>query len=241
MAIGGFNGTDPWPTLAAFQQYVADGKIHYFIAGGGGGGPGGGSGTASSADRQLGRGQLHRHHHRRDHRLRPHELIVSASSKERRAVLTVTDRKLFDRHPAWHRRAVDVAWSCATELALFAEISDKSVLIVRSSPDNTRAFWSSCRHRGRQLLPDPAYVQRLRCPFHGFTWDLDGSLAFSPSEWDFPQIDKRRLGLGQRRPRHLPRPSSSATPRLDVAGAVDRRCGESRQSDAPTTSQATRW
>jgi 4-amino-4-deoxy-L-arabinose transferase-like glycosyltransferase len=31
MAVGGFNGTDPAPTLAAFQQYVADGQIHYFI------------------------------------------------------------------------------------------------------------------------------------------------------------------------------------------------------------------
>jgi 4-amino-4-deoxy-L-arabinose transferase-like glycosyltransferase len=42
MPIGGFNGTDPSPTLAQFQQYVAQGKIHYFIAGGGGmGGPGG--------------------------------------------------------------------------------------------------------------------------------------------------------------------------------------------------------
>ncbi|MGD6753343.1 ArnT family glycosyltransferase [Streptomyces sp. BH105] len=31
MAIGGFNGTDPSPTLAQFKQYVEDGKIHYFI------------------------------------------------------------------------------------------------------------------------------------------------------------------------------------------------------------------
>ncbi|MFF7370064.1 ArnT family glycosyltransferase [Streptomyces tricolor] len=45
MAIGGFNGTDPSPTLARFQQYVEEGKIHYFIAGGGMGG--GDSGTAS--------------------------------------------------------------------------------------------------------------------------------------------------------------------------------------------------
>ncbi len=49
MAIGGFNGTDPTPTLAEFQGYVAAGKIHYFIAGGGfggggRGGPGGGTG-----------------------------------------------------------------------------------------------------------------------------------------------------------------------------------------------------
>jgi hypothetical protein len=31
MAVGGFNGTDPYPTLAQFQQYVASGAIHYFL------------------------------------------------------------------------------------------------------------------------------------------------------------------------------------------------------------------
>ncbi len=40
MAIGGFNGTDPAPTLAQFIEYVREGKIHYFIAGGGMGGGG---------------------------------------------------------------------------------------------------------------------------------------------------------------------------------------------------------
>jgi hypothetical protein len=53
MAIGGFNGTDPSPTLAQFQKWVSEGKIHYFIGGGslGGGFGGGGSkgtGTAIS-------------------------------------------------------------------------------------------------------------------------------------------------------------------------------------------------
>ncbi|OXY93224.1 ArnT family glycosyltransferase [Streptomyces diastatochromogenes] len=48
MAIGGFNGTDPSPTLAQFKKYVADGKIHYFIAGGMGGGMGGSSSGTSS-------------------------------------------------------------------------------------------------------------------------------------------------------------------------------------------------
>ncbi|MFI6490338.1 ArnT family glycosyltransferase [Streptomyces sp. NPDC050564] len=46
MAIGGFNGTDPSPTLAQFKKYVEDGRIHYFISGGGMGG-GGNSGTSS--------------------------------------------------------------------------------------------------------------------------------------------------------------------------------------------------
>ncbi|WP_030237793.1 ArnT family glycosyltransferase [Streptomyces sp. NRRL S-455] len=49
MAIGGFNGTDPSPTLAQFKQYVADGKIHYFIASGMGGGGMGGSGDGASS------------------------------------------------------------------------------------------------------------------------------------------------------------------------------------------------
>ncbi|MFI9559879.1 ArnT family glycosyltransferase [Nonomuraea endophytica] len=39
MAVGGFNGTDPAPTLARFQQYVAEGRIHYFLPSGLGSGP----------------------------------------------------------------------------------------------------------------------------------------------------------------------------------------------------------
>jgi 4-amino-4-deoxy-L-arabinose transferase-like glycosyltransferase len=48
MAIGGFNGTDPSPTLAEFEQWVSQGKIHYFIPGGTGVGPGGDSSGTSS-------------------------------------------------------------------------------------------------------------------------------------------------------------------------------------------------
>ena len=44
MAIGGFSGSDPTPTLAAFQQMVASHQVHYFLAGAGGGGGGGGFG-----------------------------------------------------------------------------------------------------------------------------------------------------------------------------------------------------
>jgi 4-amino-4-deoxy-L-arabinose transferase-like glycosyltransferase len=49
MAIGGFNGTDPSPTLAQFKQYVAEGKIHYFVGGSGIGG-GFGNNTGGSND-----------------------------------------------------------------------------------------------------------------------------------------------------------------------------------------------
>ena len=47
MSIGGWSGTDDNVTLAQFQQYVANGQIHYFISGGQGGGPGGNSGSGS--------------------------------------------------------------------------------------------------------------------------------------------------------------------------------------------------
>ncbi|MGH1547683.1 ArnT family glycosyltransferase [Leifsonia poae] len=47
MPIGGFNGSDPSPTLAQFQAYVAEGRIHYFIAGGVGGRSNGGSSASS--------------------------------------------------------------------------------------------------------------------------------------------------------------------------------------------------
>jgi hypothetical protein len=48
MAIGGFTGSDPSPTLAEFQKYVAAGEVHYYIGGGRGGrgGPGGDGGSS---------------------------------------------------------------------------------------------------------------------------------------------------------------------------------------------------
>ena len=50
MAIGGFNGSDPAPTLEQFQQYVAEGRIHWFL---GGGRMGGRSMGGSDAARQI--------------------------------------------------------------------------------------------------------------------------------------------------------------------------------------------
>ena len=49
MAIGGFSGSDPAPTLAQFEKLVSSGEIHYFVASGTGGSgrPGGGSGSGS--------------------------------------------------------------------------------------------------------------------------------------------------------------------------------------------------
>jgi 4-amino-4-deoxy-L-arabinose transferase-like glycosyltransferase len=48
MPVGGFNGSDPSPTLAQFEQYVAQGKIHYWIGGAGFGGRSAGGSNASA-------------------------------------------------------------------------------------------------------------------------------------------------------------------------------------------------
>jgi hypothetical protein len=53
MAIGGFNGTDPSPTLAQFQQYVREHKIHYFIGGGSVGFRGRGTASGSNIAQQI--------------------------------------------------------------------------------------------------------------------------------------------------------------------------------------------
>ncbi|WP_308301999.1 glycosyltransferase family 39 protein [Frankia sp. AgKG'84/4] len=48
IAIGGWDGSDPAPTLVQFQQWVAQGRIHYFISGGGMGGRGGATSTGTA-------------------------------------------------------------------------------------------------------------------------------------------------------------------------------------------------
>lgn len=55
MALGGFNGSDPSPTLAQFEALVAAGKIHYYISGGMGGGDGRGGfgGTTESSGNDI--------------------------------------------------------------------------------------------------------------------------------------------------------------------------------------------
>jgi 4-amino-4-deoxy-L-arabinose transferase-like glycosyltransferase len=54
IALGGWNGSDPSPTLAQFQAYVAAGQIHYYISGGGMGGGGGAGGESTQASQIAG-------------------------------------------------------------------------------------------------------------------------------------------------------------------------------------------
>jgi phenylpropionate dioxygenase-like ring-hydroxylating dioxygenase large terminal subunit len=68
------------------------------------------------------------------------------------------------------------------------DVAGFSLVVVRSSPGVIRAFHNSCLHRGTRLRTQPGTLTELRCPFHGFTWNLDGSFAGMPCPWDFPHV-----------------------------------------------------
>jgi phenylpropionate dioxygenase-like ring-hydroxylating dioxygenase large terminal subunit len=50
------------------------------------------------------------------------------------------------------------------------------VIVCRDTDGNLRAFANTCRHRGTELLRGSGNVTRIVCPFHGWTYGLDGSL-----------------------------------------------------------------
>jgi nitrite reductase/ring-hydroxylating ferredoxin subunit len=83
--------------------------------------------------------------------------------------------------------------------ALPYDIVGRSFVVVRAAPDRIRAFYNSCPHRGRKLLLGPARVESLRCPFHGFSWDLDGGLRTLPCRWDFAHVPAADLSLPEAR------------------------------------------
>ncbi|MFP6641327.1 MAG: aromatic ring-hydroxylating dioxygenase subunit alpha, partial [Myxococcota bacterium] len=60
-----------------------------------------------------------------------------------------------------------------------------------------RAFHNSCLHRGRALKDGAGQSAKIRCPFHGWTWRLDGSLAEIPCRWDFEHVEKNDYALPQ--------------------------------------------
>jgi phenylpropionate dioxygenase-like ring-hydroxylating dioxygenase large terminal subunit len=79
--------------------------------------------------------------------------------------------------------------------SLVYDICDLSILVVRSAPDTVQAYYNACLHRGRQLKEEDGNNVELRCPFHGYCWNLDGSLKQIPCEWDFPHVDPAEWSL----------------------------------------------
>ena len=75
------------------------------------------------------------------------------------------------------------------------DITDISILLVRTSPTEIKGYFNACLHRGRQLREGPGPLTEVRCPFHGYAWNLDGSLKQVPCQWDFPQVRPEEFHL----------------------------------------------
>jgi phenylpropionate dioxygenase-like ring-hydroxylating dioxygenase large terminal subunit len=77
------------------------------------------------------------------------------------------------------------------------EIGLRSFVIVRTAEDEIRAFPNACLHRGMQLVDGQGKTGAFTCRFHGWSWNLDGSLRRITEDWDFPQTHKRDMCLPQ--------------------------------------------
>ena len=76
------------------------------------------------------------------------------------------------------------------------EIGPYSILVV-NTPKGIKAYHNSCLHRGTKLKSEEGMgsSDQLRCPFHGWTWALDGELVSVPCAWDFPHAKPEEFRL----------------------------------------------
>lgn len=79
------------------------------------------------------------------------------------------------------------------------DIVGRSLLVVRNEDGSIRAHHNSCLHRGRRLATADGHAQNFRCGYHGWTWNLDGTIRSLPCRWDFPQLADEDLRLPQAR------------------------------------------
>jgi len=80
-------------------------------------------------------------------------------------------------------------------------IAGDGILLVRGEDDVVRGFFNVCRHRGHELLaPETcAHAKTIRCPYHGWTYALDGNLKAAPRSGDIPGFDLSEHGLSPAR------------------------------------------
>src|SRR5262249_35078020 len=80
--------------------------------------------------------------------------------------------------------------------------ANASVIVVRGRDGEVRAFHNICRHRGNKLAWNDqpreethGVCRQFTCKYHGWRYDLDGSLAYVQQESEFFDLDKDRHGL----------------------------------------------
>ena len=81
-------------------------------------------------------------------------------------------------------------------------VADTSIIVVRDMEGQVRAFHNICRHRGNKLVwtdfpreETSGSCRQFVCKYHGWKYDLDGSLSFVQQEGEFFDLDKQDFGL----------------------------------------------
>ena len=77
------------------------------------------------------------------------------------------------------------------------DITRYSIFVTRTEAGELRAFRNACLHRGRQLVDTNGNYESFRCPYHAFTWKLNGDFKGAPCRWDFPHIEAENFSLPQ--------------------------------------------
>ena len=69
------------------------------------------------------------------------------------------------------------------------ELCGQSLFLIRDQDNILRLYANTCRHRGAKLLDGTGQCQAISCPFHGWTYTLDGNLKYAKTMSENPNFD----------------------------------------------------
>jgi phenylpropionate dioxygenase-like ring-hydroxylating dioxygenase large terminal subunit len=75
------------------------------------------------------------------------------------------------------------------------ESAGMPIVVVRGQDGRVQAFQNVCRHRGMRVATDSGCANAFVCPYHGWTYELNGRLRHIPHSEGFPGLDKQHHGL----------------------------------------------
>ncbi|RZV42224.1 MAG: Rieske (2Fe-2S) protein, partial [Acidimicrobiales bacterium] len=110
-----------------------------------------------------------------------------------------TDAELYEREQrlvfrqGWVGVGRADRWTNTGDYATF-EIGGVPVVVVRAD-NGLRAHANTCRHRASMIVSGEGNCTRMRCPFHAWTYSLDGRLVGAPDMHRTPGFDKEEHGL----------------------------------------------
>ena len=74
-------------------------------------------------------------------------------------------------------------------------IEGQSVVAIRNRNGELSAFYNVCKHRGHELLFGEGKVKRVTCPYHAWTYDLDGALVTAPRSEHLENFNQKEIFL----------------------------------------------